>query len=138
MLRVLQLDGYENGVRQFVHAAAENSSNESDALFCVQTSALMSRLHSGEHPLARIAMLENFPVCIAKDGTVIVALQWDYAAWTEAAAAATADIQKLAAETGPHTPVLIVISGQMSDRLKQELQHRGFTVRDRASPGPLL
>ena len=42
----------------------------------------MSQLHKGEHPLARIVMIENFPVCIAKDGTVIVALQWDYAAWT--------------------------------------------------------
>ena len=137
VLNLKSLDGVSNR-GAFVRAAAEKSTNESDALFCVQTSALMGEVHKSEHPLARIVMIENLPVCVAKDGTLIVALQWDYAAWTAAAAAVTADIQKLAAETAPHTPVLIMISGQMSDRLKQELQSRGFSVRDRVSPGPLL
>ena len=136
VLNLKSLEGVANR-GAFVRAAAERSTNESDALFCVQTSALMGQVHTAEHPLARIVMIENLPVCVAKDGTLIVALQWDYAAWTAAAAAVTADIQKLAAETAPHTPVLIMISGQMSDRLKQELQHRGFSVRDRVSPGPL-
>jgi hypothetical protein len=129
-----------NGVANrgaFVHVAAENSSNESDALFCVQTAALMDKLHVGEHPLARIAMIENFPVCVAKDGTVIVALQWDYAAWTPRAAAFTEEVQKLASESGEHKPVIIVISGQMSPRLQQELQTRKIAVQDRFSPGPL-
>jgi hypothetical protein len=137
VLNLKSLDGVANR-GAFVRAAAEKSTNESDALFCVQSSALMAQVHTSEHPLARIVMIEDLPVCIAKDGTLIVALQWDYAAWTVAAAAVTADIQKLAAETGPHTPVLVMISGRMSDRLKQELQSRGFTVRDHVSPGPLL
>jgi len=121
----------------FVHTAAENSSNESDALFCVQTAALMGQLHTGEHPLARIAMLESFPVCIAKDGTVIVALQWDYAAWTAGASAFIGEVQKLADESGQNKHVLVAISGQMSPRLQQELQNRGITVQDRMNPGPL-
>lgn len=37
-------------------------------------------------PIARIVMLGDFPICVAKDGTIIVALQWDYAAWTAGAA----------------------------------------------------
>jgi hypothetical protein len=40
----------------------------------------MSKIHKNEKPLAGITMLGDFPVCIAKDGTVVVALQWDYAA----------------------------------------------------------
>jgi hypothetical protein len=121
----------------FVRSAAENSSSESDALFCVQTTALMGQLHTGEHPLARIVMLENFPVCIAKDGTVIVALQWDYAAWTAGASAFMERVQKLANESGQNKHVFVAISGQMSPRLQQELQSRGISAQDRMNPGPL-
>jgi len=69
----------------FVRLAGETSSSETDAIFCVQTAALMSKIHKGEQPLARIVTLGDFPVCVAKDGTTIVALQWDYAAWTAGA-----------------------------------------------------
>ncbi len=130
------LDGVANR-GAFVRAAGEKSSNEADAVFCVQTSALMDQLNKGEHPLARIAMIGNFPVCIAKDGTVIVALQWDYAAWTSGAAAFTGEVQKLANESGGKKPVRIAISGQMTPRLQQELQSREITAQDRVSPGPL-
>ena len=65
----------------FVKVAAQKSSTDADALFCVATAALMNRINE-KTPIARIVMLGDFPICIAKDGTVIVALQWDYAAWT--------------------------------------------------------
>jgi hypothetical protein len=136
VLDLKSLDGVANR-GAFVHSAAEKSSNESDALFCVQTAALMGQLHTGDHPLARIAMLENFPVSIAKDGTVIVALQWDYAAWTAGASAFIDKVQKLANEPGQNKHVLVALSGQMSPRLQQELQRHGITVQDRMNPGPL-
>ena len=136
VLNLKKLNGVANR-GGFVRAAAEKSSNESDAVFCVETSALMGQLHTGEHPLARIAMLGNFPVCIAKDGTVIVALQWDYAAWTAAAAPFVGEVQKLANESGQNKHVLVAISGEMSPRLQQELQSRGISVQDRMNPGPL-
>jgi hypothetical protein len=78
-----------NGVANrggFVRSAAETSSSEQDAIFCVQTAALMSQLHNNGTPLARIEMFGDFPVSVAKDGTTVVAFQWDYAAWTPAAA----------------------------------------------------
>jgi hypothetical protein len=120
----------------FIKAAALKSSNEADAIFCVQTAALMSQINE-ESPLARIAMLGDFPVCVGKDGGVIVALQWDYAAWTPVAAAFTAQVDDLAAQSGAKKPLRVVVSGQMSPRLQQELQARGFAVQDRARPGPL-
>src|SRR5262252_1132444 len=83
----------------FVKAAAEKSTTEADALFCVYTAALMDQIIQ-KTPIARIVMLGDFPVCVAKDGTIIVALQWDYAAWTSGAAGFTDDVQKLAGKSG--------------------------------------
>src|SRR6516164_5335791 len=114
----------------FVKVAAQKSTTEADALFCVHTAALMNQIHE-KTPIARIAMLHDFPICVAKDGTIVVALQWDYAAWTSGAAGFTNDLQKLAAQSGKNTNVLIALSGQVSPRLRQELETRGFTVHDR-------
>lgn len=129
------LGGVENRAA-FVHSAGKNTTEEADALFCVLTAALMGKIHTGEKPLARIVMLGDFPVCIAKDGTVVVALQWDYAAWTPRAASFTDEVQELAHQSG-NKGVLIALSGQASPRFQQELKGRGFSVQDRMSPGPL-
>ena len=120
----------------FVKAAAQKSTTEADALFCVHTAALMDQINE-KTPIARIVMLHDFPVCIGKDGTIVVALQWDYAAWTPGAAAFTSDVQKLATQSGKNSHVFVGLSGQVSPRLRQELETRGFTVQDRLAPGPL-
>jgi hypothetical protein len=67
----------------------------------------------------------------------VVALQWDYAAWTSGAASFTDEVQKLAAQSGKNSNVFVALSGQVSPRLRQELETRGFTVHDRLVPGPL-
>ena len=120
----------------FVKVAAQKSSTDADALFCVATAALMNRINE-KTPIARIVMLGDFPICIAKDGTVIVALQWDYAAWTAGAAQFTSDVQKLAAQSGENKNILVALSGQVSPRLREELEKRGITVQQRLVPGPL-
>jgi len=128
-----------NGVANrgaFVGTAGETSSDESDAIFCVQTAALMSKLHK-DKPVARLAMIGDFPIGIAKDGTIIVAFQWDYAAWTSAAAGFASNVQKLATQSGKNGSVFVALSGQVSPRLRQELETRGFTVQDRLASGPL-
>jgi hypothetical protein len=135
VLNLKSLNGVANR-GAFVRTAGETSSDEPDAIFCVQTAALMSKLHK-DKPLARLAMIGDFPICTAKDGTVVVALQWDYAAWTSGAAGFTNDVQKLAAQSGKNPSVLVTLSGQVSPRLRQELEARGFTVQDRLVPGPL-
>ena len=135
VLNLRSLNGVANR-GAFVRTAGETSSEESEAIFCVQTAALMSKIHK-DKPLARLAMIGDFPICIAKDGTVIVAFQWDYAAWTSGAAAFTAEVQKLAEKSGQNRNVLVALSGQVSPRLREELEKRGFTVQDRLAPGPL-
>ena len=120
----------------FVKAAAQRSTTEADALFCVYTAALMDQINQ-KTPIAKIVMLGDFPICVAKDGTIIVALQWDYAAWTSGAARFTADVQKLAGKSGQSAHVSVDLSGQVSPLLREELQNLGMTVQDRLVPGPL-
>jgi len=120
----------------FVKAAAEKSTTEADALFCVYTAALMDQINQ-KMPIARIVMLRDFPICVAKDGTIIVALQWDYAAWTSGAASFTDDVQKLAAKSGQNAHVSVDLSGEVSPRLREELEKRRMTLQDRLVPGPL-
>ena len=120
----------------FVKVGAQKSTTEADALFCVHTAALMNQIHE-KTPIGRIAMLHDFPICVAKDGTIVVALQWDYAAWTSGAAGFTDQLQKLAEKSGQGAHVFIGLSGEVSPRLRQELETRGFTVHDRLAAGPL-
>jgi hypothetical protein len=136
VLNLKSLDGVANH-GAFVRTAGETSSNEQDAIFCVQTAALMGQIHKGEKPLARITMIGDFPIGIAKDGTIVVALQWDYAAWTSGAAQFTNDVQKLAAPSGQTKKIVVALSGQVSPRLREELEKRGMTAQDRLVPGPL-
>jgi hypothetical protein len=133
VLNLKSLGGVANR-RAFIRLAGENSAAESDAIFCVQTSALMSELHKGDKPLASITLIGDFPVCIARDGTVVIALQWDYAARTKVAS----DFAKAIQEKFKDKPArLIAISGMVSPQLRQELETDGYTVRDRIIPGPL-
>jgi hypothetical protein len=120
----------------FVRVAAQKSATEADALFCVYTAALMDQINE-KTPLARIVMLRDFPICVAKDRTIIVALQWDYAAWTPGAASFTEEVQKLAEKTPQAAHVFVGLSGEVSRRLRQELEKRGMTVQDRLVAGPL-
>jgi len=46
-------------------------------------------------------------------------------------------MQKLAAQSGKNKNVFVALSGEVSPRLRQELETRGVTVQDRLLPGPL-
>jgi hypothetical protein len=136
VLNLRSIKGMANR-RAFVRLAGQTSSSETDAIFCVQTAALMSKLNKDEIPLDRIELLGDFPICVAKDGTTVVALQWDYAAWTPGAARVSDEVEKFAAKPPRNKKVLVALSGQVSPRLRQELEARGQTVKDRLAPGPL-
>jgi hypothetical protein len=136
VLNLRSLKGITNR-RAFVRLAGETSASETDAIFCVQTAALMSKLNKENIPLSRVELLGDFPICVAKDGTTVVALQWDYAAWTPGAAQVSNEVEKFAAKPPRSGKVLVALSGQVSPRLRQELEARGQTVTDRVAPGPL-
>jgi hypothetical protein len=134
VLNLQALDGVANR-GAFVRLAGKTSASEADAIFCVQTAALMGNLHKGEKPLARLELMGDFPICIAKDGTTVVALQWDYAAFTPMADQFARDLSEFTKDKGSNR--LIALSGTVSPRLRQELEARGDTVKDKLAPGPL-
>lgn len=136
VLNLKSMKGVANR-RAFVRLAGETSSSETDAIFCVQTAALMSKLNKEEISLSRIELLGDFPICVAKDGTTVVALQWDYAAWTPGAAHVSDEVEKFATKPQRNKRALVALSGQVSPRLRQELEARGQQVKDRVAPGPL-
>ena len=135
VLNMKSLDGVANR-KAFIRLAGMNSSADADAIFCVQTAAMLGKLHQ-EIPLARIETIGDFPIAVAKDGTTVVALQWDYAAWTSGAADFSQAAQKFAGQAPRNKKVVVALSGQTSERLRHELETRRIQLRDRYLPGPL-
>jgi len=135
VLNMKSLDGVANR-KAFIRLAGMNTSADADAIFCVQTAAMLGKLHQEIH-LARIETIGDFPIAAAKDGATVVALQWDYAAWTSGAADFSQAAQKFAGEAPRNKKVVVALSGQTSERLRHELETRGIQLRDRYLPGPL-
>ena len=135
VLNMKSLDGVANR-KAFIRLAGMNSSADADAIFCVQTAAMLGKLHQ-EIPLARIETIGDFPIAVAKDGTTVVALPWDYAAWTSGAADFSQAAQKFAGQAPRNKKVVVALSGQTSERLRHELETRGIQLQDRYLPGPL-
>ena len=135
VLNMKSLDGVANR-KAFIRLAGMNSSADADAIFCVQTAAMLSKFHQ-EIPLARIETIGDFPIAVGKDGTTVVALQWDYAAWSSGAAGFSQAAQTFASEAPRNKKVVVALSGQTSERLRHELEARGIQLKDRYLERPL-
>jgi hypothetical protein len=82
--------------------------------------------------------LQDLPVCFARDGTLIVPLEWDYACWTQNASEFIQRV-RLANYRGAKVAGLrVVITGVASPRLKEELAKQQVVLIEKALPGPLL
>lgn len=136
---VLHLDALQGVANRasFVQLAGELSANEGDALFLSETARILAQLHGNGRTLASLDTLGNLPVALGADGTAIVALEWDYAAWTKNAANFVAQLK--AAKLGKTAPTgyLIALSGEASPLAQQQVQSSGVTLATRLSPGPL-
>lgn len=136
---VLHLDSL-NGVANrasFIKLATNGSDREGDALFFAQTARILSQLHANGRTIARLDTLDILPVAVGTDGALILALEWDYAAWTQNAANFVAQFK--AAKLGKKAPTgyVIALSGDASPRVQKELQAAGVTLATRLAPGPL-
>jgi hypothetical protein len=121
----------------FIQLAASQSESEGDAQFFAQTARILSQLHNNGRTLARIETLGSLPVAIGADGNVIVALEWDRAAWTQNAANFIAQLKAAKfGETAP-TGFVVALSGDASPMVQQQLQAAGITLATRLAPGPL-
>ena len=136
---VLHLDSLKGVANRasFIQLAGSQSESEGDALFFTQTSRLLAELHANGRTLARLDTLGSLPVALGTDGNLIVALEWDYAAWTPNAANFVAQLK--AAKFGKKAPAgfVIALSGDASPMVKAQLQAAGVTLATRVAPGPL-
>jgi hypothetical protein len=128
------LDGVANRAA-FLDLAGSEATDEGDALFYVGTARILAELHA-KKPLARLQQVGRVPVAIRKDGRAIVAIQWDYAAWTDQAANF---VQLLRASDFGKKPsgMTIAISGDASPLAEQNLKAANIELITRIAPGPL-
>jgi hypothetical protein len=119
----------------FVDLAGSEATDEGDALFFLGTSRVLAELHA-KKPLARLQQVGRIPVALGKDGRAIVALQWDYAAWTDNA---VNFIGLLKASDFGKKPsgLMIAISGDASPLAQQKLKEANIELNTRVVPGPL-
>jgi hypothetical protein len=87
-------------------------------------------------PVARILHVQGFPLCQLADGTVAVAVQWDFAAWTPAAEKFLNALQAQKFATPP-TGYTVVITGVVSPAAAQALAARKINVMTKALTSPL-
>jgi hypothetical protein len=136
---VMHLDSMKGVANRpsFIQLAASQTDSEGDALFFSQTCRLLAELHAGGRTLARLDTLGSLPVAVGADGSLIVALEWDYASWTQRAADFVAQFK--ATKFGEKAPAsfVIAITGDASPMAKQKVSDLGVTFATRLSPGPL-
>jgi hypothetical protein len=59
------------------------------------------------------------------------------AAWTPSAAHVSDEVEKFATKPPRNKKIIVALSGQVSPRLRQELEARGQRAKDRVASGPL-
>jgi hypothetical protein len=125
------------GLDVLVRDAATVSTTETDAIFYAETAQLLAQLKAQQWPIARVELHNNLPFCVLQDGSVLAAVHWDYASWTELADKCVQWLQTLQVN-GKKPPVItIAITGVASPRCRQEMEKRGIRLLDRQNRGPL-
>ena len=124
------------GRADYIALAAATTEDETDAIFFEQTAALIARVHAESVKLKAIVLRDGFPVGVGANGTYVVALHWDYAAWTRRAAEFVARLRE-PGPNGAEMQLAVMITGQVSPMLRRELEARKVQVFDRVIPGPL-
>jgi hypothetical protein len=96
---------------------------------------LMANLNEST-PVVRITHLNGLTVCQTNDGTVVVPIQWDYAAWTPMTEKFITAL-KAWKFTTPVSGYAIILTGVVSPMTAQALATRDVKVTVKALPGPL-
>jgi hypothetical protein len=117
--------------------ATSMSDSETDAVFYEQTAKLIAHAHTNGIVIDRIVLMSGLPVCIGVDGSVIVALHWDYAMWSPRSENFANALESLQLDRTKPASLIVILSGTMSTRLRQELTMRGYRIQDKMIQGPL-
>lgn len=114
---------------------ATTSQDEHDALAYQQSVQIMANMNNTA-PISRISHLNGLPICQTNDGTVVVRIQWDYAAWTPMAEKFIAALK--AAKLPAAAPgYLVALTGDASPMAAQALAALDVNLKVKVLPGPL-
>lgn len=136
---VLHLDALEGVANRasFIRLANEQTFSEGEAIFFAETSRILAQLHTSGRALARLDVLDILPVAFSKDGAAIVALEWDYAVWTQNAAEFIGRLKTATFGKQAPTGYIVALSGDASPMMRQKLQEAGITLATHTARGPL-
>jgi hypothetical protein len=87
-------------------------------------------------PPTRVPHLNGLPVCQTNEGTVVVPILWDYAAWTPVTERFIFALKtwKFSAPVSGYT---VILTGVVSPMTARGLAARDVNVMTKALPGPL-
>lgn len=125
------------GLENFLQDATVSATEETDAIFYAETAQLMAQMQSTQWKISRIERHETVPFCTLKDGSVLLALHWDYASWTPLANKCAIWLQSIRINGKKPPTVTIAITGAVSPRCRQEMEKRGIRMLDRQQKGPM-
>jgi hypothetical protein len=120
-----------------VRDATRASIEETDATFYTETAQLIAILAKQNGKIARIEMNSSLPYCILRDGSVLLALHWDYARWSPTADKCAMWLQSLQVDGKKPASLTLAISGLASPQCRSEMEKRGVRLLDRQMKGPL-
>ncbi len=123
------------GLTDYLAYACE-AKDEVNAIFYQRTAGLLAKIN-GDTPLLEVSFALGLPVCLAEGGIAIVALEWDYLAWTPNAARF---VQMLKGSPSGKTPIKsfrLCVTGAISPMARTNLEQLGIETVDRGLPGPL-
>lgn len=111
---------------------AEGAENESQVAFFTESAELLQRFHQTD-PVEVILPDSRAIVAKTKSGRGVVLVAIDYLPWSEAADKAVKEVAARAKAELKATSLEIRLTGRVSDRAKQELKARGWTVVETSS-----
>ena len=119
------------GAAEYV-AAAARASGEREALFFVESTELLQRLHAAE-PVTAV-MTDSRALVAARAARAIVILPLDYLRSTAETRQVMAEIDSRARAELRATAIEVQTTGRVSDRLRGEMKAMRWTLRDRIPP----
>ena len=111
-----------------VVALATEAGNSVDADFFQTLSEMLLQFHGEGRALSRVAGVLGYPVGMTDDGTLVVPVYCDYAAWTEEAEMFVWGIKETAARDLAPKRFVMPVSGVLSQRALTEIEGLGFEV----------
>ncbi len=126
--------GNISGQAAFIREAA-GSQNEHDALAYQRVAQLMVAIGK-KSAITRIAHLNGLTLCRTIDGSLIVPVEWDYAAWTPAVDSFLTNLKAQKFAT-PVSGYAVYLTGAASPAALDAAKARAIEVTTKALPGPL-